>query len=108
MRLILRFFATAMHHGAEIRNYMDVTELLLHDGLVSGAVVHDYVNGKSGEVHAHRRQRSRAVVWQGAAVVAGVSVPMNPSPGVLLALRGRLGNMVLNTRSANHEQHRAD
>jgi glycerol-3-phosphate dehydrogenase len=96
MRLVLRFFATAMHHGAEIRNYIEVTELLLHDGLVSGAVVHDHVTGKSGEVHADIVVNA-AGPWSGkVAAMAGVSVPMNPSPGVLLALRGRLCNMVLN------------
>src|SRR6201987_6117294 len=48
MRLILRFFATARHNGADIRPYMEVMGLFVHDGVVSGAAVHDHVTGKNG------------------------------------------------------------
>ena len=41
------------------------------------------------------RQRCRAVVGEVAAM-AGASVPITPSPGVLLALHGRYCNMVIN------------
>lgn len=96
MRMVLRFFATARHNGAEIRPYMEVTELLIHDGLVSGAVAHDHVTGKDGEIHADIVVNA-AGPWSGkVASMAGVSVPIQPSPGVLLALRGRFCNMVLN------------
>ena len=96
MRLVLRFFATARHNGAEIRPYMEVTEVLRHDGLVSGAVVHDHVTGRSGEIRADIVVNA-AGPWSGkVAAMAGVSVPIQPSPGVLLAVRGRFCNMVLN------------
>ena len=52
MRLILRFFATARHNGADIRPFMEVIDLLVHDGGVSGAAVRDHVTGKTGEFHA--------------------------------------------------------
>ena len=96
MRLILRFFATARRNGADIRPYMEVTDLLLHNGLVSGAVVRDRVTGKTGEVHADVVVNA-AGPWSGrVAAMAGASVPIQPSPGVLLALRGRFCNMVIN------------
>ena len=96
MRLVLRFFATARHNGAEILPYMEVTGLLAHDGLVSGAEVHDHVTGKTGEVHADLVVNA-AGPWSGkVAAMAGTSVPIAPSPGVLLALRGRFCNMVIN------------
>jgi glycerol-3-phosphate dehydrogenase len=96
MRLILRFFATARHNGAEIRPYMEVTGMLVHDGLVTGAAVRDHVTGKSGEIHADLVVNA-AGPWSGkVAAMAGASVPMTPSPGVLLALRGRYCNMVIN------------
>jgi glycerol-3-phosphate dehydrogenase len=96
MRLALRFFATAQHNGARIRPYMEVEELLVHDGLVSGAVVHDRTSGARGEVRADIVVNA-AGPWSGrVAALAGVDVPMRPSPGVLLALRGRYCNMVIN------------
>jgi len=96
MRLVLRFFATARHNGAEILPYMEVTGLLVHDGLVSGAEVHDHVTGKTGAVHADLVVNA-AGPWSGnVAAMAGTSVPIAPSPGVLLALRGRFCNMVIN------------
>ena len=52
MRLILRFLGTARHNGADIRPYMEVIGLVVHDGVVSGAAVRDHVTGKEGEIHA--------------------------------------------------------
>ena len=96
MRMVLRFFATAQRNGAEIWPYMEVTELLARDRLVSGAVVHDHVTGRSSEIRADVVVNA-AGPWSGkVAAMAGVNVPIQPSPGVLLALRGRFCNMVLN------------
>ena len=96
MRMVLRFFATAQRNGAEIWPYMEVTELLARDGLVSGAVVHDHVTGRSSEIGADVVVNA-AGPWSGkVAAMADVNVPIQPSPGVLLALRGRFCNMVLN------------
>jgi len=96
MRMVLRFFATAQRNGAEIWPYMEVTELLARDGLVSGAVVHDHVTGRSSEIRADVVVNA-AGPWSGkVAAMADVNVPIQPSPGVLLALRGRFCNMVLN------------
>ena len=96
MRLVLRFAATARHNGADIRPYMEVTGLLAHDGLVSGAQVHDHVTGKTAEVHADLVVNA-AGPWSGkVAAMAGTTVPIAPSPGVLLAVHGRFCNMVIN------------
>ena len=96
MRLVLRFCATARHNGADIRPHMEVTELLVQGGLVSGAAVRDRVTGQAGEIHADLVVNA-AGPWSGkVAAMAGTSVPMTPSPGVLLALRGRFCNMVIN------------
>jgi len=96
MRMVLRFFATAQRNGAEIWPYMEVTELLARDRLVSGAVVHDHVTGRSSEIRADVVVNA-AGPWSGkVAAMADVNVPIQPSPGVLLALRGRFCNMVLN------------
>ena len=96
MRLILRFFATARHNGADIRPYMEVIGLLAHNGVVTGAAVHDHVTGKEGEIHADLVVNAAGPWSEKVAAMAGAEVPMTPSPGVLLALRGRYCNMVIN------------
>lgn len=96
MRLALRFFATAAHNGAAIQPYAEVTGLLVHDRRVGGALVHDHVTGKEAEVHADLVVNATGPWSEKIAAMAGVSVPIQPSPGVLLALRGRLCNMVIN------------
>ena len=96
MRMPLRFFATAKHGGAGIHSYMEVEGLLVHDHLVSGAVVRDHVTGKEGEIRADIVVNATGPWAELIAAMAGVDVPIRPSPGVLLALRGRLSNMVIN------------
>jgi glycerol-3-phosphate dehydrogenase len=96
MRLILRFLATARHNGADIRPYMEVIGLLAHDGVVTGAAVRDRVTGKEGEIHADVVVNAAGPWSEKVAAMAGAQVPMTPSPGVLLALRGRYCNMVIN------------
>lgn len=96
MRMPLRFFATAAHHGADIRPYMEVTDLIVHDRVVSGAVVHDHVTDRDGEIHADVVVNATGPWSEQIARMAEVDVPIQPSPGVLLALRGRLCNMVVN------------
>ena len=96
MRVALRYFATAQHNGATIQPYAEVTELLVQGGAVCGAVIHDWVTGKEGPVHADIVVNATGPWTEKIAAMAGVSVPMRPSPGVLLALHARLNNMVIN------------
>jgi glycerol-3-phosphate dehydrogenase len=96
MRMPLRFFATAQRNGAELRSFMEVLELLVAGGAVVGAVVRDHVSGKVGEIHADVVVNATGPWSEKIAAMAGVDVPIQPSPGVLLALRGRLCNMVIN------------
>src|SRR5207237_8674048 len=95
-RLTVLCFPTARHNGADIRPYMEVVGLPRHDGVVSGVAVRDHVTGKEGEIHADLVVNA-AGPWSGkVAAMAGATVPITPSPGVLLALRGRYCNMVIN------------
>jgi glycerol-3-phosphate dehydrogenase len=96
MRLAMRFFATARHNGATIRPYTEVTGLLVANGLVSGAYVHDRAADNDGEIRADLVVNATGPWSEKVAAMAGVDVPIRPSPGVLLALRGRLCNMVIN------------
>jgi glycerol-3-phosphate dehydrogenase len=96
MRMPLRFFATACRNGARVYPFVEVTGLLVHDGAVGGAQVHDLVTGAEGGVGADVVVNA-AGPWSGRiASMADIEVPIRPSPGVLLALRGRLCDMVVN------------
>jgi len=96
MRMPLRFFATAQKNGADLRNYMEVLELVAAQRVVSGALVRDHVTGKVGEIRADLVVNATGPWSEKVAAMAGVDVPISPSPGVMLALRGRLCNMVVN------------
>jgi glycerol-3-phosphate dehydrogenase len=96
MRMPMRFFATAKHHGAELFNFMEVLDLVAHDGAVVGALVRDHVTGTEGEIRADLVVNATGPWSETIARMAGVDVPIVPSPGVMLAVRGRLCNMVLN------------
>jgi len=96
MRMPLRFFATAQKNGADLRNYMEVLELVVNQRVVGGALVRDHVTGKVGEIRADLVVNATGPWSEKVADMAGVDVPISPSPGVMLALRGRLCNMVVN------------
>jgi glycerol-3-phosphate dehydrogenase len=96
MRLPLRFFATAKHGGAALYDYMEALDLIVEQGSVKGAVLHDHVSGTDGEIRADLVVNATGPWSEKVASMAGVDVPITPSPGVLLALRGRLCNMVVN------------
>jgi len=58
--------------------------------------VRDHVTGKVGEIGADLVINATGP-WSGkVAAMAEVEVPIRPSPGVMLAVRGRLCNMVIN------------
>jgi glycerol-3-phosphate dehydrogenase len=96
MRMPLRFFATAKRNGADLRNYVEVLDLVVNDRIVSGVVVRDHVTGKVAEISADVVVNATGPWSEKVAAMAGVDVPIRPSPGVMLALQGRLCNMVVN------------
>lgn len=96
MRLPLRFFATAKANGADIRPFTEVLEVLKSGNTVTGIRVVDRTSDRLYEISADIVINA-AGPWSGrVAEMAGVEVPIRPSPGVMLALRGRLCNMVIN------------
>jgi glycerol-3-phosphate dehydrogenase len=96
MRMPLRFFATARANGAELLNHVEVTGLLSGEGAVRGVAVVDHVTGRDAEIDADLVVNATGPWSEKIARMGGVDVPIRPSPGVMLAVRGRLCNMVLN------------
>ena len=96
MRLPLRFFAAAQQRGAQIFTYTEVEEILVEGGAAKGVRVVDHVTGQRRTLHADVVVNA-AGAWAGkVAALAGVDVPVQPSPGVMVAVYGRWSNMVIN------------
>ena len=96
MRLPLRWFASAKARGAVIEPFCEVTSFVVRDRCVAGVRGRDHRSGKDFEIGADLVVNAGGPWAEKIAAMAGVDVPIQPSPGVLLALRGRLCNMVVN------------
>jgi glycerol-3-phosphate dehydrogenase len=96
MRLPLRFFATARLGGAQLRPFTEVTGLLQSGRRITGVVTHDHVSGVDAELEAELVVNATGPWCERLAALAGAAVPVQLSPGVLLALSGRLCNLVVN------------
>jgi glycerol-3-phosphate dehydrogenase len=95
-RLPLHFFATARANGADIRPFTAVVGLQTRSGGITAVETVDYRTG------SRRSYRCDMVVnaagpWAGQmAALAGLSLPLQPGPGVMVAVGGRVTNMVIN------------
>ncbi len=96
MRMPLRFFATAMANGAVVRTYTEVIDLVKRGTTVTGVKVRDRTSGREDEIGADIVVNAAGPWGEAIARMAAVDVPIQPSPGVLLAVYGRWNNMVLN------------
>ncbi|MFN2138642.1 MAG: FAD-dependent oxidoreductase [Candidatus Promineifilaceae bacterium] len=95
-RMPARFIATAKSNGAVVKRYTEVLEIKKQAGVVSGVRVRDNLSNKEYEIGADIVINAGGP-WSGKiAEMADVDVPVRPSPGVMLAVYGRLCNMVVN------------
>ena len=101
MRMPLRFFGTAKANGADLLNWVDVIDLERSSGTVAGALVRDLVTDRETRIGADLVVNATGPWSEQVAHMAGVDVPIRPSPGVMLAVRGRLCNMVINRLHAS-------
>jgi glycerol-3-phosphate dehydrogenase len=94
-RLAMRFFASAAARGAVVRNFTEVIDIETSQGEVQGVRVHQLRTG------TELRYACRAVVnaagpWADkVAALAGQDVPVTPAAGTMVAVEGRLTNMVV-------------
>jgi glycerol-3-phosphate dehydrogenase len=95
MRLPLRFFATAQRNGAELRPFTEAAGLRVEAGRVTGVAVRDHLAGRDGQVEADLVVNA-AGPWCGCVgAMAGAALPKRPLAGVLVALEGRLCDLVV-------------
>lgn len=101
MRMPLRFFATAKHNGATIKPYTEVVDFVRNGAAVTALRVRDHTSNKEYEIGGDIFINAGGA-WSGRiGAMVGVDVPIRPSPGVMLAVYGRLSNMVINRLHAS-------
>ena len=95
-RLCLAFLATARLNGAVVRNYTEVKEIVSQGHSVTGVKVLDHRTGKIETIGADVVVNATGP-WAGdLAAMAHVDVPVSPTAGVMVTVRWRLNNMVIN------------
>lgn len=97
LRLALAFAATAKSNGAKFRTYTEVKELLVNgQGNVYGLKIWDRKTNTFGEVCGDIVVNATGA-WAGqVAGLAGASVPVTPTPGVMVAYDQRLCERAIN------------
>lgn len=95
-RLPLHFFATAHANGATIRPFTRVDDLIVKNSRVSGVRISNIRSGATGTIPADLVVNA-AGPWAGRiTAMAGLESPVQPGPGVMVSVKGRLTNMILN------------
>jgi glycerol-3-phosphate dehydrogenase len=101
-RLALQFFATARHIGADIRNFSEVIGLRQSASSsanrlskVTGVRIRDNRSGEEYELEADLVINASGAWSKKVVGMAGIEIAVSPSPGTMVAVKGRLTNMVI-------------
>ena len=95
-RLPLHFLATARSNGARIHNFSEVIGVYQTNGAITGIRVLDHQTHSETDVHGDVFINA-AGAWAGKiGALAGVRIPVQPGPGVMVAVNTRLTHMVIN------------
>jgi glycerol-3-phosphate dehydrogenase len=95
-RLGMQFFASARANGAAIRNFTEVTALRTTGRAVTGAEVMDHRTRRRFTIAADLVVNA-AGAWAGRiAAMAGIRVPLQSVPGVMVSVEGRMTERVIN------------
>ncbi|UCF91547.1 MAG: FAD-dependent oxidoreductase [Desulfobacterales bacterium] len=95
-RLPLQFFATAKANGAELHSFAEVRGIHVRSGRVTGVRIFDYKKHREYDVRGDLLVNATGA-WAGKiCALAGIQVPVQPGPGVMVTVNARLTNMVIN------------
>jgi glycerol-3-phosphate dehydrogenase len=96
LRFCLSFLATAKRNGADVLPFTRVDELILRNSAVEGVKVYDLHSNCVNRIEADLVVNA-AGPWAGEiSSLAGVKLPMDPTPGVMVSMRGRFCQRVIN------------
>jgi len=95
-RLPLHFLATASANGARFHRFSEVVDFHKSNGTVTGIRVFDHKNHREYDEKGDLFINA-AGAWAGRiCALAGIKLPLQPGPGVMVAVNARLTNMVIN------------
>ena len=101
-RLALQFFASARYNGADIRSFCEVVGLNLSSGSaagtqsrVTGVRIRDYRSREEYNLETDLVINATGAWSKRIALLAGIDISVSPSPGTMVAVKGRLTNMVI-------------
>lgn len=96
LKVLLSFLASAKKHGAVVKPYNEVVGFRVEGGEVRAVRVLDKVSLREYELEADFIVNATGAWANKVASLAGLHVPVKPSPGVMVALDGRIGYRVFN------------
>lgn len=95
-RLPMHFFASAKANGAQFHNFSEISGFHKANGAVTGIRVFDHTRHREYDVRGDLFVNA-AGAWAGQiCAMAGIKLPLQPGPGVMVAVNARLTNMVVN------------
>lgn len=95
-RLPLHFYATAKANGARIHNFSQAIGFHKSDGTITGVRIFNHQTEREYDVQGDLFVNA-AGAWAGKiCALAGIQLPVQPGPGVMVAVNARLTNMVIN------------
>jgi len=96
MRMCMSFLATAKSNGAKVLPYHQVEELIMEGKQVTGVRVWDRITGERSDLHADIVVNASGAWAEEIAAMAGIDVPVVPTPGVMVSMTGRYTQHVIN------------
>jgi glycerol-3-phosphate dehydrogenase len=95
-RLPMHFYATAQANGAAIHCFSEIIGFYKTDNALSGVHVFDHRVHREYDVQADIIVNA-AGPWAGKiCALVGIQLPVQPAPGIMVAVNARLTNMVIN------------
>jgi glycerol-3-phosphate dehydrogenase len=95
-RLPLHFMASARANGARFHHYSEVVDFHKSQKTVTGVRIFDHKSHREYDVPGDLFINA-AGAWAGRiCALAGLNLPLKPGPGVMVAVNGRITNMVIN------------
>ena len=95
-RLPMHFFATARQQGADIRTFSEVTDIVSEGRAAAGVVVFDHRQHRSYTLKGDFIVNATGPWARRTAAMLDIDLPLQPAPGVMVSLKTRLTNMVIN------------
>ena len=95
-RLPLHFFATAKANGARFHNYSEAIDFQKNNGALTGVRIFDHKNHREYDIQGDLFINAAGAWADRVCSLAGIKLPLQSGPGVMVAVDGRLTNMVIN------------